>query len=171
MGIACLEGLQGKVTVPQTASKRIIAEKWVVSGYIQQKGKAENVGQMRVGICEVGKNPAYNSVDAQIALSIVQDVCGALNLTPEQIELVESIPIVQALQARKAMLTDPAAIAEAKARVKAKTGDRDNPLVNTVNAALSKLDSLIEADNGNSGQSAAAALVTPAAPLSGRTRK
>lgn len=170
MSITALDSLNVKTIVKQTHSKKTIADKWIVSGYIQAKGKAENIGQMRVGICEVGKNPAFNSVDAQIALSIVRDVLGALNLTDEQNALVGNIPIVQALHARQTMLTDPAAIAEAQERAKGKLPSK-NPLVATVNSALAKLDEMIAAeDNGNTGEQVASALVQTG-PLASRTRK
>lgn len=156
-----LEELTVKTAVPQTASKKVVADKWVVSGYIQSKGK--NAGRFNCGICEVGKNPTYNSVDAQIALSIVKDVLAAVCPDADD-EVIASIPILQAIAARKAMLTDSKAIEEAKERAKAKKGNSTNPLVATVSNALTKLDEMIdaeEADNGNSGAAVAATLTAP----------
>lgn len=166
MSITALDSLNVKTTVKQTHSKKTIADKWIVSGYIQAKGKAENVGQMRVGICEVGKNPAFNSIDAQIALSIVRDVLGTLGAddwTSEQNALIGNIPIVQALHARQVMLTDPNAIAEAQERAKSKLPSK-NPLVATVGSALAKLDEMIATEEQqqpavNTGAQVATALV------------
>ena len=174
MGIACLDSLNVKQSVKQTHSKKTIADKWVVSGYIQTKGKAENVGRFNVGICEVGKNPQFNSVDAQIALTIVRDVLGALTLTDQQAAQVANIPIVQALHARQAMLQSADAIAEARARVKpAKGTEPVNPLVNQVAAGLAKLDEMIadEEQTAPAAEQTGNTGATVGAALTGRVRK
>jgi hypothetical protein len=166
--MSLLESLTVKTAGPQTASKKTVADKWIVSGYIQSKGK--HIGRFNVGICEVGKNPTYNSVDAQIALSIIKDVVGALCPDADD-ETLGSIPIMQAIVARSAMLADPAAISEARERAKSKKGTSNNPLVATVGAALTKLDEMIESEDvGNQGEDVGAAL-TAKAPLANRARK
>jgi hypothetical protein len=101
MAISILQGLvESRKTADKPDKKRV--GKWVLTGYRQKKGKPENIGKYRVSVVEEGKNPQFSSVDASIALSIVQDVLDSLQVTDE--ELVSAIPIVRALKVRMEML-------------------------------------------------------------------
>lgn len=97
--------------------KVTVADKWIVSGYIQAAGKG--AGAFRAGICQVGKNPKFNNVDPDMALAVLADV--KATASGKTVVLAE-VPIVQALKARKAMLESADAKRQAVAKFNAKNG-------------------------------------------------